>query len=104
MTGYIPQSQNGITADWVARLAKLEVHIHHLSQRHMEERSARLALRTEMHHLHELQQSEQDELRKDREAMIRRFGGWAIKLLALLAGVLASAAFNIDFPDLAWLF
>lgn len=43
------------------------------------------------------------ELKRDREAMIRRFAGWVIWVLSATLGALASHAFGAGSP-VAWLF
>ncbi len=96
--------QNGSRSTLEATLGRLEERTHHLWQRLQDERTARLALRLEMFHLDELQQVEINELRKDREAMIRRYGAWLIYALAVVAGVFVSAVWNggyrLDMPGL----
>ena len=99
-TPYIPNIQNGLSQDYPSRIARMEVHLHHLSQRCHEERMARLALRTEMlAHVRRLDRKDADQDRV-REALIQWAGYRAIIILVFLIATLASIAFDITIPNL----
>ena len=62
-----------------ARMARLEAHIFHLWQQQN-------GLKDEIH-----------ELKKDRAALIRRIGGWAVWALAALLGAIVSKGSTLGF-------